>query len=118
MWGRTPEADYMDYGSIFGNANTMKSHRVKGVQSFRYHPARVKKEFNEPPGTPNVIPMEQRTIQSGYSQHTDENGKVKKEAKKKDDAVLTHVHREKGGAPTTKDSKGTLTSFFLFLYQI
>ena len=97
MWGRTPEADYLDYGTINpgtqNGAKNQRRHRIKAAQSFRYHPARVKSEFGEPKDAPNVIKRKEELKK-------EEEAKKKRE-KKKEDKHFKNV-------PTQKDKKGNV----------
>lgn len=92
MWGRTPEADYLDYGTIYPKEQHTQNlaHRIKGVQSFRHHPARVKSEFNEPKDAPNLVKKKEEEIK-----------KEQEEKKKKEDKHFKNV-------PTKKDKNGNV----------
>eukprot|EP01084_Bolivina_argentea_P141879 249289_1 len=92
LWGRTPEADYLDYGTIYPKqSNTMTSHQLKGVQNFKDHPARVKSEFPK--------------------QHTHSNNNDKKTNKNKNKNKKTNNNNNNnlfGNAPMKQDKNGNV----------
>eukprot|EP01083_Nonionella_stella_P085692 237674_1 len=102
MWGRTPEADYLDYGTVFPrNENANLLHRMRGEQDFTQHPARNKKELGEP---------EHPLFQAGEKpKNTNQNTNKKDTTKTKKEAFNgDKTGSPFGNVPTKKDKDGNV----------
>ena len=94
MWGRTPEADYLDYGTVNPQQQDGKlNYRIKGVQDFANHPARVKEELQEA--------KNEKINEANNKKQQEEKKKKKSKEKKKAQTIY-------GNVPTTKDKNGNV----------